>query len=108
MDPLVFNITTDSETASSSAMKAHPGDCAAPLDILEWLDKFDEKIETTSYGQVRRGQIPAALLRSTEPKDLSAMPALTMSSATGVTTADVEKRATEIALTTAENARKKV
>ena len=75
MDPLVFNITTDSETASSSAMKAHPGDCAAPLDILEWLDKFDEKIETTSYGQVRRGQIPAALLRSTEPKDLSAMPA---------------------------------
>ena len=52
-------------------------------------DKFDEKIETTSYGQVRRGKIPAALLRSTEPKDLSAMPALTMSSATGVTAADV-------------------
>ena len=35
-------------------MKNHPGDCAAPLEILEWLDKFDEKIETTSYGQVRR------------------------------------------------------
>ena len=54
MDPLVFNIiTSDSESTSSSAMKSHPGDCAAPLDILEWLDKFDEKIESTSYGQVR-------------------------------------------------------
>ena len=70
MDPLVFNIiTSDSESASSSAMKSHPGDCAAPLDILEWLDKFDEKIESTSYGQVRRGQIPAALLRSTGPSE---------------------------------------
>ena len=58
-------------------MKPHPGDCAAPLEVLEWLDIMDEKIETTSYGQVRRGQIPAALLRSTEPKDLSAMPPLT-------------------------------
>ena len=84
-------------------MKVHPGDCAAPLDVLEWLDKFDEKVESTSYGQVRRGQIPAALLRSTEPKDLSAMPPLTVG--TGITQADVEKRATYIALTTAENAR---
>ena len=59
MDPLVFSImTSESESASGSAMKVHPGDCAAPLDILEWLDKFDEKIESTSYGQVRRGQIP--------------------------------------------------
>ena len=104
MDPLVFSImTSESESASGSAMKVHPGDCAAPLDILEWLDKFDEKIESTSYGQVRRGQIPAALLRSTEPKDLSAMPPLTVG--TGITQADVEKRATYIALTTAENAR---
>ena len=79
MDPLVFNImTSDSESSSGSAMKSHPGDCAAPLEVLEWLDKFDEKIESTSYGQVRRGQIPAALLRSTEPKDLSAMPPLTV------------------------------
>ena len=72
MDPLVFNIITsdsDSESTSSSAMKSHPGDCAAPLDILEWLGKFDEKIESTSYGQVRRGQIPAALLRSTGPSE---------------------------------------
>ena len=84
-------------------MKNHPGDCAAPLEVLEWLDKFDEKVESTSYGQVRRGQIPAALLRTTEPKDLSAMPPLTVG--TGITTADVEKRATYIALTTAENAR---
>ena len=104
MDPLVFSImTSESESASGSAMKVHPGDCAAPLDILKWLDKFDEKIESTSYGQVRRGQIPAALLRSTEPKDLSAMPPLTVG--TGITQADVEKRATYIALTTAENAR---
>ena len=90
-------------------MKSHPGDCAAPLEVLEWLDKFDEKVESTSYGQVRRGQIPAALLRLTEPKDLSAMPPLTVG--TGITTADVEKRATYIALTTAltaENARMKI
>ena len=79
MDPLVFNImTSDSESSSGSAMKSHPGDCAAPLEVLEWLDKFDEKVESTSYGQVRRGQIPAALLRTTEPKDLSAMPPLTV------------------------------
>ena len=68
MDPLVFNIiTSDSESASSTAMKSHPGDCAAPLDILEWLDKFDEKIESTSYGQVRRGQVPAALSQLVVP-----------------------------------------
>ena len=97
----MFTITgSDSETSSGSNMKPHPGDCAAPLEVLEWLDIMDEKIETTSYGQVRRGQIPAALLRSTEPKDLSAMPPLTVT--TGVTQADVEKRATYIALTTAE------
>ena len=107
MDPLVFTITgSDSESSSGSNMKPHPGDCAAPLEVLEWLDIMDEKIETTSYGQVRRGQIPAALLRTTEPKDLSAMPPLTVG--TGITTADVEKRATYIALTTAENARMKV
>ena len=61
MDPLVFTIMgSDSESSSGSNMKPHPGDCAAPLDILEWLDKFDEKIESTSYGQVRRGQIRLA------------------------------------------------
>ena len=42
MDPLVFSVmTSESESASGSAMKVHPGDCAAPLDVLEWLDKFD-------------------------------------------------------------------
>ena len=107
MDPLVFTImSSDSESSSGSNMKTHPGDCAAPLDVLEWLHKMDEKIESTSYGQVRRGQFPAALLRLTEPKDLSAMPPLTVG--TGITTADVEKRATYIALTTAENARMKI
>ena len=72
-------MTSDSESSSGSAMKSHPGDCAAPLEVLEWLDKFDEKIESTSYGQVRRGQIPAALLRSTcrtSPSTLWSRPGL--------------------------------
>ena len=49
----------------------HPGDSASPLEIIEWLDCVDDKLDATSYGTVRRGDIPAKLLRETEPIDIS-------------------------------------
>ena len=55
-------------------MMVHPGDSASPLEIIEWLDRVDEKLDATSYGSVRRGDIPAKLMRETEPIDIDAYP----------------------------------
>ena len=57
MDPLcsVFSITGSDSGSMTGDMMVHPGDSASPLEIIEWLDRVDEKLDATSYGSVRRG-----------------------------------------------------
>ena len=79
MDPLcsVFSITGSDTGSMNGDILVHPGDSASPLEVIEWLDRVDEKLDATSYGSVRRGDIPAKLLRETEPTDVDAVyPAL--------------------------------
>ena len=107
MDPLasVFSITGSDSGSMTGDMMVHPGDSASPLEIIEWLDRVDEKLDATSYGSVRRGDIPAKLMRETEPIDIDATyPALRVGE--GVDANDVARRASLRAEKTAENARK--
>ena len=111
MDPLVFSILTASSAPGSGAsngtntISEHPGDTAPPLQLIEWLDAFDEMLNITSYGAVRNGDIPAPLLRATGSVSLDTMPAITQGE--GITHADVARREKERALTIAENTRKR-
>ena len=107
MDPLcsVFSITGSDSGSMNGDTLVHPGDSASPLEIIEWLDRVDEKLDATSYGSVRRGDIPAKLLRETEPTDVDAVyPALRVGE--GVDNNDVARRESLRAEKTAENARK--
>ena len=93
MDPLasVFSITGSDSGSMTGDMMVHPGDSASPLEIIEWLDRVDEKLDATSYGSVRRGDIPAKLLRETEPTDVDTVyPALRVGD--GVDNNDVARR----------------
>ena len=107
MDPLcsVFSITGSDSGSMNGDTLVHPGDSTSPLEIIEWLDRVDEKLDATSYGSVRRGDIPAKLLRETEPIDIDVVsPALR--EGTGIDANDVARRASERAKMTAENGRK--
>ena len=104
MDPLVFSISAISSAPGSGApngtntISEHPGDTAPPLQLIEWLDAFDEMLNITSYGAVRNGDFPASLLRATGSVSLDTMPAITQGE--GITHADVARREKERALTT--------
>ena len=47
MDPLasVFSITGSDSGSMTGDMMVHPGDSASPLEIIEWLDRVDEKLD---------------------------------------------------------------
>ena len=93
MDPLcsVFSITGSDTGSMNGDILVHPGDSASPLEVIEWLDRVDEKLDATSYGSVRRGDIPAKLLRETEPTDVDTVyPALRVGD--GVDNNDVGRR----------------
>ena len=45
MDPLcsVFSITGSDTGSMNGDILVHPGDSASPLEIIEWLDRVDER-----------------------------------------------------------------
>ena len=106
MDPLgsVFSITGSDSGSMNGDTLVHPGDSASPLEIIEWLDRVDEKLDATSYGSVRRGDIPAKLLRRTlathaEPPPRAAARADSAPTVAGVCTAPADTDTSRFAAT---------